>query len=146
MDLNLYVNQSEDNRINKQLTNARTISGHFKQGTDILSPVITFAYDSTIKSFNYAYIPTFNRFYFITDMKIINNTIELSMRCDVLMSHKQDILKAKATLVRSNKGSLYLQDERIKQTAQHSLIHRKIGIGFTGDSCYALVIATYGGN
>ena len=41
---------------------------------------------------NYAYIPELKRYYFITDIVAVNNTLwELTMHCDVLMSFKDEI-------------------------------------------------------
>lgn len=51
---------------------------------------------------NYAYIPKFNRYYFITDVVSVRaNLWEVSMRCDVLMSYK-DIIRQQRGLIARN--------------------------------------------
>ena len=51
-------------------------------------------YDDLI-NFNYMYIDKFKRYYFIEDVEVFPNKIyKLTLKCDVLMSFKDDILNS----------------------------------------------------
>lgn len=141
MNITLYSTSSERNRVVKDLGNSLTITGNLKQGLSIINPTIIIAYNNSVYNYNYVYIPEFRRYYFIENINIINNTLELSLHEDVLMSNSADILRSKATITRGSSGSKYLNDVRIKNTAQHTLTHRRIGTGFTAQDEYIVVIA-----
>lgn len=55
---------------------------------------------------NYAYIEDFRRYYYITNITSIHNSVwQLTMRVDVLMSYKNDIYSLKALVVRNEYAS-----------------------------------------
>ena len=91
MDITLYTNNSEKNKLDKNLSNAKTFSGKLREESSIVNPSILIQIDNPSK-YNYTYIPEFNRYYFITDMASVRTDIwELSMHVDVLMSFKESI-------------------------------------------------------
>lgn len=95
MNIKLYYNKAEDIKVNKtlDLELLGNVNGVLRQGTSILNPVIVMeiSYD-VIPNVNYAYIEEFKRYYFITDIKNVNNRLwEYSMKVDVLMSYSQYI-------------------------------------------------------
>ena len=50
-------------------------------------------------NYNYCYIPKLNKYYFINNLSIINNTnILLELKIDVLMSYKNILLETKARI------------------------------------------------
>lgn len=89
----LYKNNSELNKINKSLSDNINIVGTLRDESDVSRPNIVIAgINPTI--YNYAYIPRFSRYYFISEITSIRDGVWLiSMRVDVLMSFKTDILK-----------------------------------------------------
>lgn len=93
MDIVLYNNNSEKNKIYKTLSNANTISGALREGTSIINPTIRMVTNPV--PYDYAYIPEFNRYYYITDIvSLRNNVWELSLSVDPLMSFAADVLDA----------------------------------------------------
>lgn len=142
MNIVLYKNNSERNKLDKNIINATTIIGQLKESTDILNPTFIVEYNQNYYNFNYVHVPVFNRYYYIENINVVGKTLELSLHVDVLMSHKNDIKQSKATITRSDKGSVYLNDNRIVNTAQHSITHRRIGTGFTKQDVYGLVLAS----
>lgn len=91
MDIYLYVNSSEKNRMGKVLSNETIIPGSLKEETSVVSPVIIFEHNNP-SNFNYAYIPDFNRYYFISNFTVIRTGLwSMSMRVDVLESFKDEI-------------------------------------------------------
>ena len=92
MDIILCKNNSEPNKINKNISNLLTLSGNLKEDTSILNPVVLIEIEDPAE-YNYTYIPEFNRYYFINDIVSVRNGIwRISMTVDVLMSFKSSIL------------------------------------------------------
>lgn len=74
-----------------------------KNPTSVMTPVVTI-YDTTDKmqQFNYAYIPDFNRYYFIDDI-IMEDTgnVTVTMSIDVLASYRNEIINSEIYYLRS---------------------------------------------
>ena len=68
-----------------------------------ISPAIVSSFNPA--SFNYAYIPLWNRYYFITDWQYLNGIWECYLTVDVLASFKTAIGNTRAYILRSS--SLY---------------------------------------
>ena len=91
MDITLYINNSEKNKIGKNITNDFSLSGSLRDATNIINPVILIELNE-ISNYNYCYIPNFNRYYFITDITVIRTGLfAISLMVDVLESFKTDI-------------------------------------------------------
>lgn len=91
MNIILYVNNSEKNKIGKNLTNDFSLSGTLRDVTNIINPVILIELNE-IGNYNYCYIPNFNRYYFITDITVIRTGLfAISLMVDVLESFKIEI-------------------------------------------------------
>ena len=109
----LYKNASPVNKIGKTLNNAETITGvQIKRDTSILQPVLLIESTSSIFTYNYMYIEQFGRYYFIDDIRSINNNIwEISAHVDVLDTYATAIKANSAVVKRQrNKFNLYLDD------------------------------------
>ena len=63
-------NQEELNKITKRPSSVMTLTGHLREETDIVNPVINIEYDGTLTNVNYMWIPEFHRYYFITKIAI----------------------------------------------------------------------------
>lgn len=95
MELILYKTNSERNVINKELLEPVSLQIKLKRSELIVSPNITCKGFEGIKEYNYAYIPKFERYYFIQDMEILNRQItRLRLYTDVLETYKIDILNS----------------------------------------------------
>lgn len=106
MNIILYVNNSEKNKIGKTLTNDSSLSGTLRDATNIINPVILIEI-SEIGNYNYCYINNFNRYYFITDITVIRTGLfAISLMVDVLESFKSDIKNLSVILLNTqNVGS-----------------------------------------
>lgn len=116
MNVVLYINTSDKRTLNKSITQIKSIETlNIKTPTSITSPIFTInVFDNFVKA-NYIYIPTFNRFYFITDIiQITNNIIEIHCSVDVLMTYKTQLLNSKAIVQTSNIVNKYLIDQDMK--------------------------------
>lgn len=92
MNLRLCVNNSEKNKMNKNLTAGVTLSGTLRNESNVVNPSIVINIENpTI--YNYAYIEDFKRYYFITDYVSLRTGIwQINLKSDVLMSFKDSIL------------------------------------------------------
>lgn len=94
MLMKLYTTKTPNNTIGKVLENETEYNIKFKAQADRTKPVVVLM-SETIIDFNYAYIPDFNRYYFIENIEVTPNKIyNISLRCDVLESFKNDILES----------------------------------------------------
>lgn len=93
MEIKMYYTISENNVVNKTLNNEFTITNVvFKQQTNVLTPLLIINSDTTIFNYNYVYIPTLNKYYFITGVECLTNgNFIVKLRVDVLMTYKNDI-------------------------------------------------------
>ena len=90
MIIEFYRTASENNRLDKTLTDKYIIDGTLKSDFDIINPVILLK-DNIIAKYNYCYIPDLNRYYFIDKIDIVKNTLNVMLSIDVLMSYKEQI-------------------------------------------------------
>lgn len=102
-DVILYRNTSEINRVDKTnfMTNVGSINCVIRDSTSLTNLTITIEYNHNI-DFNYVYINKFGRYYFVTDVIVLNhNLYEVDLTVDVLMSYKDAILELNAFVDRN---------------------------------------------
>lgn len=126
MNIVLYVNASEINAVDKKLTELTTLTGTLREQSSIIDPVITISgIDSYVGQMNYAYIPDFNRYYFITNVESVRNNLwKVSFHVDVLYTYR-DAIRANSAIIERNENEYDLklndglfrtqQNPRIKQ-------------------------------
>lgn len=92
MNVTFYQNNSDKIQITKSLSTIKTVSAEFFNESSVISPTLIMAYDSTLCTTNYCYIPYFGRYYFITDIVIMDgNRMRVTCKVDVLMSYQSQI-------------------------------------------------------
>ena len=92
MEIKFYKNKSEKNKIGKVLQNELSLNGNLREESSIINPTILVEH-SNLTVYNYAYIPEFKRYYFISEMTSVRNGLwRVSLSVDVLESYKTDIL------------------------------------------------------
>lgn len=97
--ISLFKTASENNRVVKDLTDEKQLSGELRNQTSVLNPKIRIESAENIAGYNYCYIPEFGRYYYIVDITSVRTRVwEVSMRCDVLMSYKDEIKGLNAIL------------------------------------------------
>lgn len=90
--ISLFKTNSENNRVVKTLTDEKQLSGELRNQTSVLNPSIRIESADNISTYNYAYISEFGRYYYVTDIvSVRTNCWVVSLRCDVLMSYKDEI-------------------------------------------------------
>ncbi len=107
MIIKLFNTTDSNNTIGKTLTDEQTFDITFKDVFDIINPIVLLKSDVPILK-NYAYIPEFGRYYFITSIQIQPNKIyKLYLECDVLETYKDDILASKGLVTRAGEGNRF---------------------------------------
>lgn len=114
MTVNLCVNNSESNTVDKVLTGTIQFSGHLRDGTSVINPVVLVE-TSNPGNFNYMHIPEFGRYYFITGIDSVRTNLwAISGHVDVLTTYKNGIRGLGAIIARQeNDYNLYLADDRL---------------------------------
>lgn len=115
-DLLLYRNSAEVNRVDKTpyLVSVDTITGVLRDECSMQRPSILIN-TLEIPSFNYVYIPVFNRYYYVTSITAVSFGLwRVELNCDVLMSFKDKIKTLSAIIGRQeNDYNNYLIDNEI---------------------------------
>ena len=109
------LNNSNENKIGKNISDIVTTTGNLKYPTDIINPTVSVTNGGNIEQIftcNYMKIPMFSRNYFITDIRVINAVmVEVSGHVDVLETYAAQILAQAAIVERQeNLWNLYLND------------------------------------
>ena len=119
MYVTFYNVSDPPNKLIKDITNvigtSRALAPTGQVNT--LNPTIVVAWDSTngdkVINANYAYIDTFNRYYWITTAIDTANRIVIQGKVDYLMSFAEQIKNCPATIVRAELGKpTYVVDKK----------------------------------
>lgn len=125
-ELQIGTNTSAANVVDKDFSVIQTLQGDLRAPSSIVDPIIVVELDSRDewrKSTNYVYIPSFRRYYYITNIIAVEGARydettqikyqlwEIHMHVDVLMSFKDQIRAQNAVVARQeNKYNLMLDD------------------------------------
>lgn len=102
--ITLYNTIDQDNVIGKELTNGTDFNIVLKGMTTIDNPIIKIQTNNNLTGFNYAYIPVYDRYYFVNDIEVYpNNIFILHLSIDVLETYKDSILSGKALITKASK-------------------------------------------
>ena len=104
-DIHLTNYNGEKNRINKNVSFLVKLQGTLRESSDVVNPsILVESPVDAICGFNYAYIPVFKRYYYITNCTAYrDNLTVITMSVDVLFTYKETILNSPAIIVRSSK-------------------------------------------
>lgn len=133
LSIQLMNNSSPVEKIGKELTAGGTYQCSLKEDTSVLNPIIIIKTSDPVYSYNYMYISDFGRYYFIDDIKSVNNNIwEVHAHVDVLETYKTQILTNSAVVARQqNKFNTYLNDPEWKVYANENVVAYKFTSPFT---------------
>lgn len=118
------VSSSEEDRLDKTayLSDFTWMTGSLREESSILAPTITVEY-AGFPNWNYAYIPNFNRYYFITDIiSVRTNLWRVSFRVDPMMSFKGNIKDTPALIARNE----FEYDIRVRDEMVPTLYAKKV--------------------
>mgnify|MGYP000993607175 FL=1 len=137
MDIYLYNTADDDNVLNKTLTDELIISDvKLKNPVNINNPILSLSskivYDDgygggwtyETKDYNYAYIPAFERYYFIENITLQSNAINvLTLKVDVLKTYEDEILNSDL-YVEKEMNHIIESDKTLEQEFNKILIVR----------------------
>lgn len=116
MVVNLY-HFSKKNKSTKQVnTEAASFNCTLKEGTSITEPTLLFQ-TTVAAAFNYCYIPDFNRYYFVSNSRAIENMWEVSFVEDELATYKTEIGATLCNILYASGSTKNIADSRIPVTA-----------------------------
>lgn len=157
MNVTFYQNTSDKRYLTKNLINGKTYSGLIiKESLDVLNTVFKIQVTNDSINFimgfyNYMYVEDLERYYFITDRKLLNGMVaEISGHEDVLMTYPE-IRNLNATITRQeNIGIndivdplLPLQNKKNEVVIEFS--NSEFNIGSAGKNDYNFVLNVSGG-
>lgn len=115
MRLRFYINNSEPEKVDKDITEVGSMTGTLREETSVMNP--TFRVQLTVDNvsfLNYIYVEEWNRYYFVNDVKSVRNGLwDFSCHVDVLSTYKSQIRQLSCILARQeNVYNLYLDDDK----------------------------------
>lgn len=147
MTITLYVTGSRHNAINKKFGSSSERSGKFREEVNIMSPSLVIdAPANIVSNYNYLYIPSFKRYYYIDSItSIANNLTEVSCSIDVLMTYKdKGLMSCKGIVERcTSDGDGYLQDAQVVKRAYNDITTQMFPNKIIAEN-YVLAIAGFG--
>ena len=141
-DITFYNNNSDRRCINKNLTNAMTISGSIK--SQYTSSGISIDIDTAvagIKPFQFNYMYFDNKFYYIDSVDFISqNIIRMNCSVDLLETYKTQILNQTVVLERSqNVFSRYIDDDKLVVNSYKRVQTKIFPVSFQPAQNYILI-------
>lgn len=152
MQITLYKCTAENNRVDKSsyLSSAVNINVTLKQMTSVMNPTMTIT-DSAgsldVTSYNYLYIPDWNRYYFINNITSVRNGLwEISASIDVLHTYRNGIRGLKGVILRQeNDYNVYLPDNLLEY-ASKDIVNLKFSYPTGGMTPTYILLTAGGGN
>ena len=141
----LGANTSPTHQIRKHVNVVDTLTGTFRDSVDVLNPVVRIERDNPV-GFNYAYISSFGRRYFVEDVTVVRKGIlDLHLRVDVLDTFASEILANTAIIDKQEKTyNLYLNDDSIKMRQDPLVTLLKFPNGLFENNQYTFVLCVAG--
>lgn len=85
MEIIFYYNSSSDNTINKTLNDEMILDGSLRDSSEVIHPEIMVKANS-VNTYNYLYIPEFNRFYYIREITSYRTGLWI-VKCEIDVLH-----------------------------------------------------------
>lgn len=97
------------NEVNKTLQENEEYTGLLNVSFNVLTPVVRFR-TSTPVTFNYVYIESLHRYYFVSEIRQDGDICTVSLRVDVLFTYKDKILSSSGILTQGENVNKYLSN------------------------------------
>ena len=104
-----YIYNGKPNEVNKTLQENEEYLGVLNATFNVLTPVVRFRTRTPV-TFNYVYIESLNRYYFVSEKQQDGDICTVRLRVDVLFTYKDIILNSTTTLTKSENGNKYLSN------------------------------------
>ena len=104
-----FIYDGKPNAVNKTLQENEEYTGVLNATFNVLSPVVRFRTRTPV-TFNYVYIESLNRYYFVSELNQDGDICTVRLRVDVLQTYKEKILASSATLTKGANVNKYLSN------------------------------------
>lgn len=104
-----FIFDGKPNEVNKTLQANEEYTGVLNATFNVLTPIVRFRTRTPV-SFNYVYIESLNRYYFVSKLTQDGNLCTVRLRVDVLQTYKEKILASSATLTKGENVNKYLSN------------------------------------
>lgn len=104
-----FIYDGKPNAVNKTLQENEEYTGVLNATFNVLTPVVRFRTREPV-SFNYVYIESLNRYYFVSELTQDGDLCTVRLRVDVLQTYKEKILVSSATLTKGENVNKYLSN------------------------------------
>lgn len=106
--ITFYNYDGHPNTINKVLNEPHEYNGNLRQTFDVTRPQLSI-YTPHRPTYNYCYIPSLGRYYFVTEIQYAGNRkYDISLQVDVLKTYESEIMDATATVQESDTPQPYV--------------------------------------
>ena len=137
--LELYKVTNQPNELTKTLNNAVIVNGSFRSEIDSMDVIVEI--ESNTYEFNYVYIPSLNKYYFLQNLVHVNaKIIRILLHCDVLMTYKTDILASYGLVIQG--GTINPYYSSIESESRQSIRRFAFPYKFNNNGNYVLVTIT----
>lgn len=97
------------NEVNKTLQENSEYTGLLNASFNVLTPVVRFRTRTPV-TFNYVYIESLNRYYFVKELTQDGDLCTVRLKVDVLLTYKDKILASSGTLTQGENVNKYLSN------------------------------------
>ena len=137
--LELYKVTNQPNELTKTLNNAVVVNGAFRSEIDSLDVIVEI--ESNKYDFNYVYIPSLNKYYFLQNIVHVNQKIiRMQLHCDVLMTYKTDILASYGLVIQG--GTINPYYSSIESESRQAIRRTNFPYKFNDSGNFVLVTIT----
>ena len=140
-----FVYNGKPNKVNKTLQENDEYTGVLNATFNILSPVVRFRTRTPV-NFNYVYIESLNRYYFVSEKQQEGDICTVRLNVDVLFTYKDIILNSTGTLTKGENVNEYLSNRSNVVDVRPNI--RKLDFPNNGllDETGSIVMVTIKGN
>lgn len=104
-----FIYDGKPNAVNKTLQANEEYTGVLNATFNVLTPVVRFRTRTPV-NFNYVFIESLNRYYFVSELNQDGDICTVRLRVDVLQTYKEKILASSATLTKGANVNKYLSN------------------------------------
>ena len=101
-----FIYNGKPNEVNKTLQENAEYTGVLNATFNVLTPVVRFRTRTPV-AFNYVYIESLNRYYFVSEIRQDGDICTVYLRTDVLMTYKDKIFNSTGTLTKGANVNKY---------------------------------------
>lgn len=152
MEITLYRVSDDKRVINKNLFDGLTINTvKLLEGADLMSLKLRLENFDTISAYNYLYVPSFKRYYYIDNMAVtLGGLIELQCSVDVLKTYANQIISLQGVIIRGSKNNnVLLTDDYQLAQCNSAIVNKKLSGGELlediSSSNFSFVFSAFGG-